>query len=278
MNQIRISQRKERIELGVGPIVSIMEHPSEINCIIVASSSGSIFYLKMEPFKIVQEFKLFYQYCLCAIVFQGGICAGGSNGELARMNILGEVEWRKKVHSDCISGIVETLDHLVTVSHDCHIKFLNKLTQGVEKEIDLESPIWSAAYLQNTIFTSGNRSYSIPLSNFTPRKIKRFDHFGVFNNKLYACSDERGLTCLTTNSNSYIPCNFILPLGDRMMIFSEECIGEITHETNMQWKCHRIKEIKPGTTITSGCSNKSSMILGDVEGFVYKIDLENESS
>lgn len=81
---------------------------------------------------------------------------------------------------------------------------------------------------------------------------------------------------MSSNSNSYIPCNFILPLKQRMMIFSEECIGEITHKDQMSWKCHKIREIKKGTTITSGFVHENSMILGDVEGAIYKIDMEDE--
>lgn len=53
------------------------------------------------------------------------------------------------------------------------------------------------------------------------KKLKRFESFAAFNGKLYASSDSTGLTCLQNNSNSYIPCNFILPLQDLMMIFSE---------------------------------------------------------
>lgn len=71
--------------------------------------------------------------------------------------------------------------------------------------------------------------------------MKRLDSFSVHNNKLYACSDEKGLTCLKSNSNSYIPCSFMLPLKDRLMTFSEECVSEIKHEQQMEWKCHRIK-------------------------------------
>lgn len=38
----------------------------------------------------------------------------------------------------------------------------------------------------------------------------------------------------------------------------------------MEWKCHRIKEIKKGTIITSGCNVGNVMVLGDSNGMVYR--------
>ena len=61
-----------------------------------------------------------------------------------------------------------------------------------------------------------------------------------------------------------------------MMIFSEECVGELVHAGHIEWKCHRIKEIKAGTTITCGFYSENLIILGDIEGIVYKIEINEE--
>ena len=130
--------------------------------------------------------------------------------------------------------------------------------------------MWSVKYFEDHIYTAGNPSYSISCSSFEVGKMKRFDKFAVYQGRFYGCSDERGFTCLTNNSNSYIPCNFMLTVGSRMMIFSEECIGEITHRGHIEWKCHRIREINQGTSIVSGLAvNENTMVVGDIVGMVY---------
>ena len=67
----------------------------------------------------------------------------------------------------------------------------------------------------------------------------------------------------------------MLTVGSRMMIFSEECIGEITHRGHIEWKCHRIREINQGTSIVSGLAvNENTMVVGDIEGMVNKVYLD----
>lgn len=124
---------------------------------------------------------------------------------------------------------------------------------------------------ENKIYIAGNPSYCISTFSSTITELKRFDSFSSFNRKLYACSDERGLTCLSTNSNSYIPCNFILPLETTFLTFSDECIGVLSHRVQMEWKCQRMRQLEKGITIKSGIKIGDNIILGDDAGQIYKI-------
>ena len=121
--------------------------------------------------------------------------------------------------------------------------FLNKETFEIEKTFEFEMPIWKSLCFENKIYISGNPSYCISSYSEEVTELKRFDSFECFNRRLYSYSDERGLTCLSTNSNSYIPCNFILPLRDTFLTFSDECVGILKHKEQMEWKCQRIKQL-----------------------------------
>lgn len=66
----------------------------------------------------------------------------------------------------------------------------------------------------------------------------------------------------------------MLALEDRLMAFSEECVSEIRQEHQMEWKCHRIPEIRKGVAVTSGCCVGNLILLGDNEGALYRLEYE----
>lgn len=172
--------------------------------------------------------------------------------------------------------------HIVTTSYDGKVRFVDKINFKTERVIDLAVPLWNALPYGDKIYIAGIPSFELTYPTFEIKTLKRFSTFTAFKDKVYASSDERGLTCLKNNSNSYIACTFMLPLSpetNRMIIFSEECATEITHDLQMSWRCFRMREITGGATIENGCniktkSNSNIMVLADNMGFVYCVHYE----
>lgn len=114
------------MKLDTSAIVGIVQSPDNPSSLIVASSGGKIFYLQTDSMKVSKTIKVFNTYCLCLAAFEGGVVAGNSHGELAYLTALGELKFRIKLHTDSLSGIVETDEYLVTIGFDGLVKFLNK--------------------------------------------------------------------------------------------------------------------------------------------------------
>lgn len=91
---------------------------------------------------------------------------GSSEGELVQMKLTGEIVWRKKLHDDCISSILECESYIVTTGYDGVVLLLNKIDFEVEKRIELNIPIWSSYCFHNNLFLAGNPSFEICLSSY----------------------------------------------------------------------------------------------------------------
>lgn len=65
---------------------------------------------------------------MCLLPYEDGFLIGGSLGELVHMNWSYEIIYFQKLHSDCVSSIIENDHFIVTTSYDGKVFFLNKKT------------------------------------------------------------------------------------------------------------------------------------------------------
>jgi len=73
------------------------------------------------------------------------------------------------------------------------------------RQIDLEYPLFSAVEYEDKIYIASIKSFVLSKDTLKYKEMKRFDKFFVLNNRIYGASDDRGLSCLNSNSNNYLP-------------------------------------------------------------------------
>ena len=66
------------------------------------------------------------------------------------------------------------------------------------------------------------------------------------NNKIFGCSDDKGLTSLDKMSNTYVPCEYMLPYKRKIVIFSEKSICVVNHLDKMTWKSKQYSKFSNG--------------------------------
>lgn len=74
------------------------------------------------------------------------------------------------------------------------------------------------------MYLSSIKSYIVNLETYEFTENKRFNKFFIANNRVYGSSDERGLSVVNSNSNNYLPAEFLLLYQRRILIFSEKSI------------------------------------------------------
>ena len=72
-------------------------------------------------------------YLTALINFRSGYIVGTGEGMLIKFNSKLEREWSKKVHSDCVNDMIETESHLISISSDGKVCFMEKESLTVEK-------------------------------------------------------------------------------------------------------------------------------------------------
>ena len=66
------------------------------------------------------------QTAMCLMSFREGFLLGGSLGELLYMNLNYETLIYRKLHTDCLSSIMECDQFIITSGYDGMVFFLNK--------------------------------------------------------------------------------------------------------------------------------------------------------
>lgn len=103
---------------------------------------------------------------------------------------------------------------------DGRVLFLEKNTLEERKRLELECPLFSAVEFDNQLFVSSMKSYIINMETYEWTENKRFNRFFIAQNQIYGTSDERGLSCVNSNSNNYIPAEYMLLYQRKIVIFS----------------------------------------------------------
>jgi hypothetical protein len=108
-------------------------------------------------------------------------------------------------------------------------------------------------------------------STYQYTETKRFNRFFIVSNRIYGTSDDRGLSCLNSNSNNYLPAEFILLFQRKIVIFSEKSICVSNQLDKLEYKAKKYPELSSGESITTGFVYEENVYMGGNEGNIYWI-------
>lgn len=89
---------------------------------------------------------------------------------------------------------------------DGEVHFLNRETFEIKKTLSLDTPINGCALDEGYLYVASRPSFKIELSTLSLTKLTNYNQIINHKGKIFGCSDEEGITCLSDGNTINVPC------------------------------------------------------------------------
>jgi hypothetical protein len=102
-------------------------------------------------------------YLIGIAPFNNKFLVGIGNGNIVQLSDKFEIGKEIQVHEDCITGIMILPNYVITSSYDGNICFLNQSNFGIEKYVEIGTPIHQCLLFESHLYIASNPSYKVDL-------------------------------------------------------------------------------------------------------------------
>lgn len=121
--------------------------------------------------------------------------------------------------------------------------------------------------------------YRINLQTLEKSKLAgQYNQFIVHENKVFGCSDETGITCLDDNISMWVPCEYMLSVGNVIAFYAHGGVGTVSYrpEEENKWQLETVDGLAPGCSVLSAVYQGGWVYATGESGNIYKFEVRGQ--